>query len=437
MNPTWASDGGPRVVVNQAGYLPGWPKVALIVDGVSPTKVKVIDVRTERSVLELDPSESVTDSLSNDAVRTVDFSSVNVPGRYKLAYGSVESFPFDISPNAYEAATRLILRGFFLQRCGIKLNDARSGLTHEICHVHDATLRHSDEVNSAGTAWSAPGGWHDAGDYGKYVSTTAVAAGQLLSLYLHHRAVVQWDNLGIPESGNGIPDILDEVRVGVDWMVKMQRQDGAVYRKLSGTKWPHNMTPDADRQPRFVYGISTPDTAKFVAVLALASRIFQPFDAELAARYLKHAEDGWRFLEKHPAQIFEYKDGDDSGSGPYRATDTDIEAALTFDWDDRVWAASELYLTTRGAPYAKAFVAYARYMPYTLFEWKDPSSLGLLHFLLDATAPDLDGLRGKIRDRLIARAQAQVAKVKLSQYRVANRRVVWGSNKMTVQEGLT
>ncbi|MEM7252632.1 MAG: glycoside hydrolase family 9 protein [Pseudomonadota bacterium] len=431
-----ASALSPRIVVNQAGYLPHWQKVALLVDGGAQASVQVKDVESGRSVMTVSIGETRVDSLTGDPVRRIDFSALAKPGRYQLVAGDLTSYPFDISVAGWESALRLLLRGFYLQRCGVAIDDAVSNVRHAICHIEDGRVRHRDPHHDARHVINAAGGWHDAGDYGKYIATTTVAVAQLLSLYLYHRNAVTQDDLKIPESGNGRPDILDEAKVGLDWMLSMQRIDGAVYRKLSGTKWPHNQSPHQDTQPRFLYGVSTPDTAKFAAAMALAARAYRTVDSEVAHRYLKAAERAWAYLEKHPEQQFDYRDGDDSGSGPYRADGTDVEAALRYDWDDRLWAAAELYLTTGASHFAQSLKTLSQYMPYTLFEWKDPSSLGLLHYVLSEKNDTL-GMREVYKQRLLDRAGALVAQSKLSEYRVANRRIVWGSNKMTVQEGLT
>ena len=94
--------------------------------------------------------------------------------------------------------------------------------------------------------------------------------------------------LNLPESGNGIPDLLDEMQVGLDWLLTQQRSDGAVYRKLSGRQWPNEKAPDEDQQPRYVYGMTTPETAKFAAVMAMAGRVYQPLLPKQAERYKKY-----------------------------------------------------------------------------------------------------------------------------------------------------
>ncbi|NJR66930.1 MAG: glycosyl hydrolase family 5, partial [Leptolyngbyaceae cyanobacterium CRU_2_3] len=281
------------------------------------------------------------------------------------------------------------------------------------------------------------GGWHDAGDYGKYVATTAVTIGRILSLY-EQRPQLFWDGqLAIPESGNGIPDVLDEMQFGLDWLLRMQRPDGAVYRKLSGTAWPIGLSPDEDQQSRYVYGVSTPETAKFAAAMAIAARVFQPLKTELAQPYQQAAEKAWSYLEQHPTMQVDWVDGDDSGSGKYLSSETDTETSLTVDTDDRFWAAAELYIAT-GQPQFEQYVAkYLKRNDYTLFEWKDPSALGMTNYLFQTKQPIASNIRRRLVSKLQKRANQALDRVNQSGYRLANDRFIWGSNKIAAEEAIT
>jgi endoglucanase len=323
-----------------------------------------------------------------------------------------------------------------LQRCGIALDDAATGIRHAACHVQDGIVAHDDSAHQAGDHVAAPGGWHDAGDYGKYVATTAVAVGRLLSLYEQHPELFADGHLDIPESGNGLPDLLDEAKVGLDWMLAMQRADGAVYRKLSGKAWPHAIPPDADTQTRYLYGITTPETAKAAAAFAMAARIYKDRRPQEAGRYLEAARKAWKFLEKAPGQVFDYHEGDNSGSGPYMLNKTDIEESLSYDWDDRLWAAVELYITTGENRWGDYLAARMPEAPLRIFEWKNPTALAMEDYLFHPKARDRRGLREAIRQKIISRAETVLENVAYSGYRIANGRFIWSSNKMTAEEGI-
>src|ERR687885_255545 len=280
------------IVVNQVGYYPTSPKSALLINLSNPqkNKVELVNARNKRTVFEADLGEAYLDEASKDVIQTIDFTPFKQEGRYYLKYGNIQSFPFRIGRDVYQEAFTKLLRSYYLQRCGVAVRDSFSRINHPPCHVNDALIAHTDSFNRSGESKCAQGGWHDAGDYGKYIGPTAVTVGRLLSLYEQHPNLFTDRQLAIPESGDRKPDLLNEVKVGLDWMLTMQREDGAVYRKLSGKDWPGAILPHQDKQPRYIYGISTPETAKFAAAMAMANRIYAPYDAKFAQHCLKAAQ---------------------------------------------------------------------------------------------------------------------------------------------------
>jgi endoglucanase len=435
-----------KIVVNQVGYLPNSPKVALLVNSnTAQQPIELVDSTTKQIVRVITPSQSVRDRDSNDRLQTIDFSQISQPGNYFLRTGSIaegrfstnESYPFSIAPNVYQEPIIKLLRSYYLQRCGIAIDDPITRIRHAPCHLRDGTLAHQDPTNSSGKVIPATGGWHDAGDYGKYVSTTAVTTGRLLSLYENNPKAFLDRQLTIPESGNGIPDLLDEMRVGLDWMLTMQRSDGAIYRKLSGKKWPPIVAPDEDTQPRFIYGISTPETAKFAAAMAIAARVYAPLQPQQSTIYLKAARRAWDYLQTQSAMKVDWVDGDDSGSGKYLASEIDTEPSLKIDTDDRLWAAAELFITTKESQFDRYFLQHLPNFDYDLFEWKDPSALGLLNYVSENATSQTSEITLKIAKKILNRADALVKNVSTSGYHLANQRFIWGSNKMTATEGLT
>jgi endoglucanase len=427
-----------KIVVNQVGYLPNSPKVALLVNSnTTLPQIELVDSNTKQTVQVIIPGQSMRDRDSNDRLQTIDFSQIKQTGNYFLRVGSIESYPFTIASNVYQEPIIKLLRSYYLQRCGIAIDDPVTGIRHAPCHIRDGAIAHQDPTNQSGKAISATGGWHDAGDYGKYVATTAVTTGRLLSLYENNPKAFPDRQLTIPESGNGISDLLDEMRVGLDWMLSMQRADGAIYRKLSGKNWPPIVAPDEDTQPRFIYGISTPETAKFAAAMAIAARVYDPLQPQQSAIYLKASRRAWEYLQTQPTMKVDWVDGDDSGSGKYLSSAIDTEPSLKIDTDDRLWAAAELFITTKEQKYDRYFREQLPKFDYTLFEWKDPSALGIVNYLSAIVTPQSSQLTAQIAQKILNRADALVKKVSTSGYHLANQRFIWGSNKMTATEGLT
>ena len=432
-----------RIVYNQVGYPKGWPKVAFLVYTAEPAQpaaphVALIDVETRQVVRQFLPGTASQDPASQDTIQPLVFSTFGTPGRYYLRYGTIQSGVFSIQDTVYLEPLKTMLRSYYLQRCGVAIHDPVTLIQHAACHLEDGVLARDDSVSAAGMKLASAGGWHDAGDYGKYVSTTAVTIGRLLSLYEHCPQLFQDAQLAIPESGNGISDILDEVRVGIDWMLSMQRTDGAVYRKLSGERWPKLIPPDADVQKRLVYGFSTPDTAKFAAALAMAARVYMQIDPAFATRCLTAAERAWKFLGSQAPETMQvdWLASDDSGSGKYLLSETDQEEALKTDLNDRFWAAAELWITTQQVQFRAYLGKHLPQTAFSLFEWKDPSALGMMSYVFH-TPNAGDPLATQIRTKLLDRAEQLLHKVTNSGYRLANDRFVWGSNKMTAEEGIT
>ena len=427
------------IVLNQVGYLPHAPKVAVLVNMSSDTEnqTKLINLNNG-DVTTIEPSSPTIDSASRDTLQTIDFTRIDQSGDYVWSYGSSQSVPFTIGDEVFAHTLQVLLRSYYLQRCGVELADPETGLYHPPCHLEDGIIAHSDGTYIANEFVAAPGGWHDAGDYGKYASTTAVTIGRLLSIYeqFPHQF---WDGqLNIPESGNGWPDLLDEMKFGLDWMLHMQRADGAVYRKLSGNTWPIGLSPEEDSQTRYLYGISTPETAKFAAAMAMAGRIYRPFDAELAGGYLAAAKQAWQFLMHQPHMHVDEYPSDNDGSGAYLLSEWDQEDTLRTDIDDRVWAASELFLSSNESVYEAYFVNQLEEFEYGLFEWKDPSALGMLDYLMQASDSEIAILiKDRIKTKLLERADRLLETTQNNGYGLANDRFIWGSNKMVAEEGIT
>lgn len=423
------------IALNQIGYLPNATKYAVLQGNADVAEALVTDAASGRTVGAVSPETRSRDRDSGFRVQRLDFSKITTPGRYRLLAGELASPVFEIGASVYDRLLRSLLRSFYLQRCGVALDDAETGLKHAACHVLDGKVWRADVIHDAGHVIEAPGGWHDAGDFGKYIATTTVAVGRILSAYERSPDVLGKIDLNIPEAGKSEePDVLLEMRVGINWMRAMQRSDGAVYRKLSGAKWPNAIAPDHDTQSRYLFGIGTPDTAKFAATMAIAARIYEEFDKPYATRCLDAARRAWAFLEPYRRQYIDWRKEDDSGSGPYVANDFDREISLREDVDDRAWAGTELFLTTGDREFLDPVKTYVEWGEFGLNEWKNPAPLGLENLLLRAS--DLpDELGQDIANLLRNRAARLTATVRRSGYGLSNTRFIWGSNKMVAENG--
>lgn len=354
------------VKTNHLGYLPGAPKYGYVGNylgtagplDVQPDGFQVVDAATGRVALTGLPVLRGDDpALSGERVYECDFSSLRYPGRYYLNVPGVgRGHDFRIAADVYADAFRVTARALFYQRCGLDLAAPVAGPTwsRAACHLEDGVIHPSQGDSplyggeTVGARVDAVGGWHDAGDYGKYVPTAAVTLHYLLTAYELYPERLASDGLGLPESGNGVPDVLDEARWEVAWLRRMQAPDGGVYHKLTTLAWPTTMPAD-DGLRRDLAPKTTHATAVAAAALAAAGRVFRPFWPEYADSCLTRARRAWQFLEAHPEAVpaLGFHNPPGIGGGEYGDPEGDV--------DDRAWAAAELYKTTGDAAFERAF----------------------------------------------------------------------------------
>jgi len=411
-----------QLVVNQLGYLPDGDKKAY---WLNPSDELV-------SLISMDPKRQTEKQVFTVSIEpqstVINFSDITQPGWYQLQSDSTTSVPFQIVDNVYQGLTERLVKALYLQRSGSVIKDQATGMSRPKSHIQDAVIFRSDDFHKAGTQLDMTGGWYDAGDYGKYVATTTITVARLLEAYNQAPDLFTAKN----NTGSELPAVLDEAIYGLDWLSKMQREDGAVYRKVSGAKWPGKIVPWQDTQIRYIYGISTPETAKFAATMAFASRVLKPLRPDLARDYLKSAIHAWRYLEQQPEQYIDWQKGDDSGSGPYIKNAEDNEASLDTDADDRLWALAELYLSTGQSKYHSRFDDLYDKELVGIFEWKNPALMGISHLIASENTELTEQLMTDLKS-VAKRYSDQSAS---SPFAIANQQFIWGSNKMTAEAGV-
>jgi endoglucanase len=315
----------PHVRVDQFGYRPNARKVAVLraavtgFDAPAPyAPGAVIEVRrtTDNAVVwsgaPVAWNGGAVHAQSGDRCWHVDFSSLRTPGDYRVhdPASNRSSAPFRIAANVFDAPLRAALRTFFYQRCGISKQppfaDARwaDGASH-LGPQQDADCR--AVLNPvAATSRDLRGGWYDAGDYNKYVNFADDCVHALLDGYL--AAPAFWfDDLGVPESGNGVPDVLDEVKWELDWLLRMQNPDGSLLHKVSVTSFAAASPPSADTAFRRYAPATASATASGCAVFAHAAIAFatrpEPALQAYAAQLDQAATAAWNWLAANPGLI--------------------------------------------------------------------------------------------------------------------------------------
>jgi endoglucanase len=244
--------------------------------------------------------------------------------------------------------------------------------------------------------------------------------------------------LNLPESGNGTPDILNEIRWNLEWILKMQDEDGGVWHKQTSEHFSRFVMPEDDHLPSEVIGTgqepykSTCATADFAAVGAIAARVYQPFDAKFAAQNLDAARKAWSWAERFPNVTFKNPPG--VSTGEYGDNNCS---------DERLWAAAELWRTTGDAVYNAYFVkeypAFRASLDGPALEnWKDVEAMALWAYALGARSGSHSAALDDIRQRTAQAAQAIVERTRNNPYHVSLRRkdYVWGSNGIAANYGM-
>jgi endoglucanase len=218
------------VHVNTVGFLPEHAKVAIVLEEATTFSLMGTD---GSQVMAGNATGPVHDGDTGMDLWTIDFSSFTLPGEYYLDVPGVgRSVSFRIDANVYADVTKLLMLGMYGQRCGVAVELEHDGKTfsHGVCHSQDAIPW---EEKASGTVKDVTGGWHDAGDYGKYTNNAAFSLGMVFRAWELFQDKLATLALAIPEHGGPIPDFLAETKVQLDQLLKMQRDDGSVYQQVS------------------------------------------------------------------------------------------------------------------------------------------------------------------------------------------------------------
>ena len=420
------------IKVDQVGYLPDAPKLAFVVAKQASGEFLLRKVNGSAVVFRGQLSAPVADADSGDLVQIADFSTYRSAGKYYLEVPGVgASWSFSIGPDIYARAYYLTMRAFYGQRCGtaVDLGPEFPGYKHAACHLTGAY--HATSGKSG--AHVSTKGWHDAGDYGRYIVNSGISTGELLWAWEMFGPRIKKISLNIPESKNSVPDILDEIRWNLDWMLTMQDDDGGVWHKQTSEQFAPFVKPEDDKLVSYVIGTgkepykNSTATADFAAVMAIASRIYKPFDANYAQQCLKAAERAWAWLQKYPN--VSYRNALNIETGDYGDADAR---------DELLWAAAELWRTARKDEYEQYFLAhYSEQLPRMGPPgWPRVAPMALWTYMLDGGAKK--DIVNTIREATLKSADEIVARTSRSAYRhsLGSREYVWGSNAIAANYGV-
>lgn len=381
-----------NIQVNQVGYRPNDIKIATFriedtnsvsdsvnLKGKIDCDFRVIDVINNEVVYEGKTSNEIKSEYTGEINKTADFSTVKKPGKYVVESDTNgKSYEFEIKDDVYEDIFKATLKMFYLQRCGCSLEKKYAGkYSHPKCHDKKARIYGTDRFIDVS------GAWHDAGDYGRYVVAAAKSVVDLLMAYEYFPETMEI-SYGIPRYDKSVPDVLEEAKYELDWMLKMQdEKTGGVYHKVTCKGFPGFVMPEKETDELIVCPISDTATCDFAATMAYAYRVFSDLpekygkdakDYEKAAKeYLKAAEKAMKYLETNSAG--EFLNPKDIVTGEY-GDDRTI--------DEFFWAYAEMFKTTGDKKYEKKLKEINLEEVPGEFGWKEVGDYGFYAYI---TAP--------------------------------------------------
>jgi len=459
------------IEVNQVGYFPNLNKKATIMvdQGTAAQPFQIVN-SAGTVVYQGTTGPTVEDTLKKEDwgySQVIDFSDFKEVGTgYKIKCGGKTSLEFSIGSNIYDGMLTNALNYFYLNRSGIALdasyitskgnNASKSDLVHGVGHPNDVAYIQSvwkniyntegtDVETSNGTV-DGTGGWYDAGDFGKYVVNGGISVWTLNNLFESSLQANDYNDSGdfkygasntttmkTPESGDSVPDILQETKWETDWMFNMIRSDGMVYHKLHDHRWTGlavrpDSTAEADQRVRIVKPVTYAATLNVAASFAQSARLWEKYDSTYASKLLTQAKACYDAAKKAYGDITVVHDKSDvmyapiedgKGGGAYG----DYEVR-----DDFYWAACELYATTGEAAYKTDLETLSDYSykvatelyggenagTFSSWTWGTTASCGTISL---ATAEKVDeSIKQKCQSAVEEAAQAYVDETNDNQY---------------------
>lgn len=417
------SCGQTTIQYNQAGYAPHSPKVIAVAKARGDSLYVYSATGSFAGSFPLGPVQHY--SASQDSFQLVDLSALNQEGTYSLMFpSSGRSFPLVVRKNPYRPLTDAAIKFFYFQRASTSLPREFAGeFLRAAGHMDTAVILHPS-TGDTGRIFS-PKGWYDAGDYGKYIVNSGITMYTLLILFEQNQAKFAKRDFQIPESGNSTPDLLEELRWNLDWMLTMQAKDGGIYHKLTTLRFCGSVMPAADTATRYVIGKSTAASFDFAAVMAKASLVFGPYDPTYAKRMLTAARKAYQWAIRNP--LMKYDQPSDVNTGQYG--DQNLE-------DEQYWASVEMHLATQGKEpefLRQAHLSISRtQVPF----WQSVGTLG--HFTA-ALNPKIFGVLGnRAKDEVIALANTLQTAAQDNGYGVSLTADdhSWGSNAVIANQAI-
>lgn len=432
--------------VNQVGFYPNSPKVAIVTDS-SATEFTLVNASTKQVVFTGSIEKMGVWEYSDEFAGKADFTKFTQEGRFYVSVKGVgDSYPFEIASQANLGVGKASLKFFYYQRACIDLPAQYAGKwARSAGHVQQDgnAVIHSSAATTdrpEGTKFYSGRGWYDAGDYNKYIVNSGISTYTLMALYEGYPKYFDTLKLNIPESNNNIPDLLDEVLWNLRWMLTMQDKDGGVYHKLTNTNFDGSVEPSKATNTRYAIMKTTAASLDYSAVMAVAYRVYRKFDKKFADSCLKASVRAYDWALKNNKVIYNQggmnqKFNPDINTGAY--DDANVS-------DEFQWAAIELFIATGKLRYMDdANIEFTIRNNFDTPTWAAVNTLGLYSlvqnrdFLPEEFAPTMELVKEKLVSMASKMQKYQSSK---SEFGIVmgerGGNFNWGSNSTAANQGM-
>jgi len=418
--------------LNQLGFLPNSVKMAGVINAQTDS-FKVMNSDLSDIVFEGELLPSMYYSASDENVRLADFTLMTEPGNYVLVVdGLGKSVPFEVSESVFTDLAKATLKYYYFNRASMPIVSEFGGKwAREAGHPDNEVVvlpSAATATRPAGTKISTPGGWYDAGDYNKYIISSAIPVFTLLSAYQIYPELYDSLDLNIPESNNNIPDILDEALYNIHWMMTMQDEDGGVYNKTTEANFSGFDMPSKVKATRYVCAKSTASALDFAAVMAMTARVYKKYNPQLADSSLNMAVKAWDWAKKNPNVAFK----NPSASGGYPGVNTGDYADSGFE-DEFTWSAAEMYITTKDSSYYNEINFD---ISFGVPGYPTVGSLSLLSLLANKDSLTEIANIDLIKSKFLASVSGLKNNIPSSPYRIPGDFYYWGGNNAFANWGM-
>lgn len=442
---TYSQNISDKIMVNQQGYYPAGPKIAVITGNITGRDFYITTTNLRDTLYKGNLEEERKSSYSSTVTRVADFSALKKKGSYVVVIPGVgNSYVFRVDDKVHRQVAIAALKGFYYQRASMPLEFKYAGKWQRSAgHPDTAVLIHPSAASgdrTAGVKIATPGGWYDAGDYNKYVVNSGITMGTLLSAYEDFPGYFAALKTNIPESDSGVPDILNEIIYNLRWMLSMQDPaDGGVYNKCTNASFDGMVMPGFTRAPRYVVQKGTAATLDFAAVAAQSYRVLKKFRkvSGLADSCLKAAMKAWHWAQLNPSLVYNQNEINKLFE-PKITTGGYGDRNFTDEW---LWASSELYISTLDKSY---YGTLSKHVGDSLIlpSWSNVGMLAIYTLLRNKAALPAyvqEDIR-LIKSNLLLMADRYISKAGVSAFHTvmgqSARDFIWGSNAVAANEAI-